>query len=128
MTKASVRPSPKALERLAIQLENPSPRWRRAVASLALEAEALLRGLHLRQPEEAMAVLEAIFRAFLIGKGIRQEEKSRLVYQVMGGLFTLLVNEVRGKHETHYPYLAGALAAMLAVKGFRGKRRPTTRR
>lgn len=123
-----VRLSPKPLERLAAQLENPTPRWKRAAASLAQEAEALLRGLHLRQPEEAMAVLEALFRSFLVGKGVALDEKAAHFYQVMGALFTLVVQEVRGKHETHYPYLAGVLAAMLALKGFSGKRRPRSRR
>ncbi|GBD11851.1 hypothetical protein HRbin23_01530 [bacterium HR23] len=118
----------KALERLAEQLENPTPRWRKTAGSLAHEAEALLRGLHLRQPQEAMGVLEALFRAFLVGKGVAPDDRCRSFYQVLGGLFTLLVEEVRGKHESHYPYLAGVLAAMLATSGGRGKRRPSSRR
>ncbi|MFN3974713.1 MAG: hypothetical protein ACK4K2_05510 [Dehalococcoidia bacterium] len=124
----NARPTTKALERLITQLERPTPRLRKAVASIAQEAEALLRMLHMRQPEEAMAVLSALFRAFLEGKGVAPDDRSSHYHRAVGGLFTLLVDEVRGKHETHYPYLAGVLVATLAVKGFRGKRRPTTRR
>ncbi|MCS7207222.1 MAG: hypothetical protein NZ951_04705 [Dehalococcoidia bacterium] len=124
----STRVASRTLERLATQLGNPSPRWRRAAAALALEAETLLRSLHLRQPQEAMGVLEALFRAFLVGKGVSPNEDTPSFYPVMGGLFTLLVEEVRGKHETHYPYLAGVLAAILAQRGSRGRRRPSSRR
>jgi hypothetical protein len=116
----SPRPS---LERLAAQLEKPTPRLSRAMTALAQEAEEVLRRLHLRQTQEAMAVLEALFRAFLVGKGVALDDRSKHFYQVMGGLFTLLLQEVRGKQESHYPYLAGVLAALLALRGSRGRRR-----